>query len=87
MSAAFARMRRGDYVADIAYEESSRLFRGRVINAGREGLDFWRSTIEELRAGSARSVQVHEQTCRDGGREPKRPIDIVTPPPETRWLP
>jgi hypothetical protein len=30
-----------------------------------------------LRAAFARSVQIHEQTCRDAGREPERPRPIA----------
>jgi predicted HicB family RNase H-like nuclease len=73
MDAALARMHHGDYVAELVYEAVTGLFRGHVINLERGVLDFWGSSLKELRAAFARSVQAHEQICRDAGREPERP--------------
>jgi predicted HicB family RNase H-like nuclease len=69
-------MRHGDYVAEIAYEESTGLFRGRVINVERGGLYFWGNSVEELRAEFAWSVRDHEERCHEAGREPERPRPV-----------
>ena len=76
MGAALARMQHGDYVAELAYEESTSLFRGHVINVEGELLYFWGSSREELQAEFARSVQDHERICRTAGREPERPRSV-----------
>ena len=73
MDAALARMHHGDYVAELLYEAVTGLFRGHVINIERGALDFWGKSLKELRAAFAGWVQVHEQTCRDAGREPEQP--------------
>jgi predicted HicB family RNase H-like nuclease len=64
MGAALARIRHGDYVAELDYEESTSLFRGRVTNVEGELLYFWGNSREELQAEFARSVQDHERICR-----------------------
>jgi predicted HicB family RNase H-like nuclease len=76
MRAALAGMHHGDYVAELVYKESTRLFRGRVINVEGESIYFWGSSIEELHAEFARSVQLYEQSCRAASREPKRPRPV-----------
>jgi predicted HicB family RNase H-like nuclease len=76
MGVALARIRHGDYVAELVYEAASGLFRGHVINVERELLYFWGSSIEILRAKFARSVQFYEQACLATGREPERPRPV-----------
>ncbi|MHC5059350.1 MAG: hypothetical protein ACYTKD_32255 [Planctomycetota bacterium] len=76
MAAALAMMHHGDYVAEFVYEESTRLFRGRVINLEHDGFDFWGSSVEELRAEFARLVEVYEESCRERGQEPERPTPV-----------
>jgi predicted HicB family RNase H-like nuclease len=69
-------MHHGDYVAEVAYEKNTGLFRGRVINTEREGFYFWGNSVEELRAEFAWSVGAYEQSCREAGREPERPRPV-----------
>jgi predicted HicB family RNase H-like nuclease len=76
MGAALGRMRHGDYVAEITYEESTGLLRGRVINVEGESLDFWGTSLDELRAEFARSAGAYEERCREAGREPEWPRPV-----------
>ncbi len=76
MDATLARMHHGDYVAELVYEAVTGLFRGHVINLEHELLCFWGSSLKDLPAEFARSVQVHERICRATGGEPKRPTPV-----------
>jgi predicted HicB family RNase H-like nuclease len=73
MGVALARMHHGDYVAELVYEKSAGLFRGRVINPGRERLYFWGGSLKELRVEFARSVKAYEESYCEAGQEPERP--------------
>ena len=76
MRAALAGLHHGHYVAKLVYEESTHRFRGRVINIEGERTYFCGSSVEELRAEFAQSVQIYERICRAFGQEPERPRPV-----------
>lgn len=66
-------MQHGPYAAVIELDEEEASFHGRVVNLARDGFDFWRRDVEELRREFATSAQVYEEVCREQGEDPEKP--------------
>jgi predicted HicB family RNase H-like nuclease len=66
------KMRYGDYVADISYDEEDRLFHGTVMNI-RDVVNFEGRSVEELEKEFGESVDFYLEVCRKEGAEPSKP--------------
>jgi predicted HicB family RNase H-like nuclease len=74
-------MRRGNYVARIAYGEEIDSFLGEVINTS-DVITFYGRSVEELKRELASSIEVHLEPCRAKGVEPSRPHNVRLSPDE-----
>jgi predicted HicB family RNase H-like nuclease len=65
-------MRYGDYLAEIDFEEESKLFHGRVVNI-RDVVNFYGGSAKKLLTEFRRSVEEYVAVCREEGIEPNKP--------------
>lgn len=62
------------YVGVFEYDPDDEVFRGRVVNLGRDGITFAGSSVDELKRELEASVDDYLAWCRERGEEPEKPF-------------
>lgn len=62
------------YVGVFEYDPDDEVFRGRVVNLGKDGITFAGSSVEELKHELVASVDDYLAWCEERGEEPEKPF-------------
>ncbi|HEX7241844.1 MAG TPA: type II toxin-antitoxin system HicB family antitoxin [Longimicrobiaceae bacterium] len=63
------------YVGVFEYDPDDELFRGRVVNLGKDGITFAGTSVEELKRELAASVDDYLAWCAERGESPEKPFN------------
>ena len=66
-----------EYIAKITFDESYKVFRGKVTNLDKEVLSFEGSTSEELEAAFEVTVEEYIEWCNKNNTEPEKPYSGI----------
>ena len=64
-------MKLGDYIARIEYDDSADMLHGLIINI-QDTVDFYGSSIDELKSEFRESLDVYLEVCQEKGIEPTK---------------